>query len=78
MKRIEITSNVLVPSDIEGQMKSLFVGTVVDVDDTTAGLVVAAGRAVYVKKDDAGKFDKAPVDTTPTDAPADKAEKPAK
>ena len=80
MKRIVITDNVLVPSDIEGQMKTLFVGTVVDTDDNTAGLVVASGRGRYVKKDEDGKFELALVDTTPADAPpaAEKSEKPAK
>jgi hypothetical protein len=80
MKRIFINDNVLVPGDIEGQMKTLFVGTVADVDDNTAGLVVASGRGSYVKKDEDGKFDKALIDTTPVDPTpaADKAEKPAK
>lgn len=69
MKRISITDNVLAPNpEIEGQMRTLFVGTVVDVDDNTAGLVVASGRAVYVKKDLDGKYEAGLVDTTPTDA----------
>ena len=77
MKRILINDNVLVPSDIEGQMMTLFVGTVADVDDNTAGLVVASGRGSYVKKDDDGKYERAVVDTTPVDpaAAAEKAEK---
>lgn len=79
MKRILINDNVLVPSDIEGQMKTLFVGTVADVDDNTAGLVVAAGRGVYVKKGDDGKYDRPLVDTTPGEpATAEKADKSAK
>ena len=76
MKRIQINDNVLVPSDVEGQMKTLFVGTVADVDDNTAGLVVASGRGSYVKKDDDGKYERAVIDTTPGEAaPAEKAEK---
>jgi hypothetical protein len=80
MKRILINDNVLVPSDIEGQMMTLFVGTVADLDDNTAGLVVASGRGAYVKKDDAGKYERAVVDTTPVEsaaAPVEKAEKQA-
>lgn len=78
MKRIQINDNVLVPSDVEGQMKTLFVGTVADVDDNTAGLVVASGRGSYVKKDDDGKYERAVVDTTPGEAvlaASEKAEK---
>jgi hypothetical protein len=58
-------------------MKTLFVGTVADVDDNTAGLVVASGRGSYVKRDDDGKYERAVVDTTPVDpaAAAEKAEK---
>ncbi len=82
MKRIFITDNVLVPNpEIEGQMKTLFVGTVADVDDNTAGLVVASGRGAYVRKDEDGKYEKQLVDTTPSDPvpPAvEKVEKPAK
>jgi hypothetical protein len=82
MKRISITDNVLVPNpDLEGQMKTLFVGTVADVDDNTAGLVVASGRGAYVRKDEDGKYEKQPVDTTPADPVppvAEKAEKQAK
>ena len=76
MKRIHINDNVLVPSDVEGQMKTLFVGTVAPIDDNTAGLVVASGRGSYVKKDADGKYERECIDTTPRDAaPAEKAEK---
>jgi hypothetical protein len=76
MKRIEITGDVLAPSDVEGEMKTLFTGSVVDVDDNTAGLICAAGRGKFVARDKDGKFEKAPVDTTPVDPKP--AEKPAK
>lgn len=71
MKRILINDNVLVPSDIEGEMKTLFVGTVVELDDNTAGLVVASGRGSYVAKDKDGKYERKLVDTTPVDEKAE-------
>jgi len=76
MKRILITDNVLVPSDIEGQMKTLYVGTVADIDDNTAGLVVAAGRGSYVRRADDGKYERELVDTAPVEpAPAQVSER---
>lgn len=67
MKRIEIIDNCLVPSDVPGEMKTAFVGTVMDCDDEVAGNVVASGRAKRVPIGDDGKYEKPTIDTTPMD-----------
>lgn len=68
MKRVEIISNTLVPdgdAKEPGVMKTLFVDSVVDLDDAVAGGVVAAGRARYVAQDEkTKKYAKEPKDTT--------------
>lgn len=58
MKRVRIIDNCFIPGEAEGEMKPVFTGSVMDLDDNVAGQIVAAGRAVYDKKAD-------PVDTTP-------------
>lgn len=49
MKTIRILSSALIPSDVEGQMKIAHVGSVLEVDDTTAGALVAAHRAALAE-----------------------------
>lgn len=50
MKKLEITSAVLVPGDAEGQMITLHPGSVVELDDRVAGEVLAAQRGKPVDK----------------------------
>lgn len=68
MKRVHITDDCLVPSDVEGEMDTAYRGTVDDFDDQTAGLIVAAGRGRYVKRDAEGKFELERFDATPAPA----------
>lgn len=50
MKKIEILSSALIPSDIEGQMRIAHVGSVLEVDDDVAGALVAGSRGRLVDK----------------------------
>lgn len=64
MKRVQINSNCLIPSGVEGQMATAYVDSVLDLDDNTAGQIVVAQRASYVRRDKDGKYLAEPVDTT--------------
>lgn len=49
-KRVTITADTFVPGETpEAAMSPLFEGSTVDLDDNTAGLLVAAGKARYDK-----------------------------
>lgn len=51
MKTIEILSHTHVPSGAEdGATRTLYTGSVVELDDALAGQVVAAGRGMYADK----------------------------
>lgn len=50
MKKVEILSNCLIPAEGEGQMKTAYTGSVLELDDTVAGNLVAAQRAKYADK----------------------------
>lgn len=45
MKRVEILSSALIPGDA-GEMKVAHVGSILDLDDDVAGLLIAGSRAV--------------------------------
>ena len=67
MKKVKILSQAFVRSDVEGEMRVVYPGSVLALDDADAGALIAAQRAVYV--DESTKT----VDTTKAhEAEADK------
>lgn len=58
VKKVKIVSQAFVPSEVEGEMRTVYPGSVLSVDDSVAGALVAAQRAAYV--DESTKI----VDTT--------------
>lgn len=50
MKKVEILAPCFAPSEVEGQMKTLYPESVLEVDDDTAVLLVASQRAKYAEK----------------------------
>lgn len=65
MKRIEIVSSALIPGDA-GEMRVAHVGSILDLDDDVAGLLIAGSRAVLApegaKVRDTGKAIEAEAD----------------
>lgn len=51
MKKVKIVSACFVPSDVEGEMKTVYPDSVLSLDDDVAGNLVAAQRAQYVDKE---------------------------
>lgn len=49
MKRITILADAHIPGENPDQPETLYAGSTVDLDDSIAGQVVAAGRAKYDK-----------------------------
>lgn len=51
VKKVKILSETFVPSDVEGQMRTVYPGSVLSLDDGVAGALVAAQRAAYAPDD---------------------------
>ncbi|MBX3605368.1 MAG: hypothetical protein KF788_08855 [Piscinibacter sp.] len=50
MKKVEILAPCFAPSEVEGQMKTLYPESVLEVDDNTAIALVASQRAKFADK----------------------------